>query len=309
MDKINFLLKENFPFSNETGNKLQKQNELLARLTAIGGDNYILSGCVDTEGVVSDGYIVIAGELLPFIGGVLKTDLIIVEERLTETAFGTDYPDAYVNRHVELADDGDYVFSEFKQVLNNVVLAAKLESSGGTPIGVTMGWAGFIDKVPEQFMLCDGRALKIEDYPELYAVIGGNYGVVGSTEFRLPNKGGKVDVGYNSGDSDYDAIGGIGGSKEVTLTEQNIPKHDHVNSGSAFNRLSAKASDLTSEGTIGAGVDDVNADEEYRISDMTTLLWDQSKVQAFGGDGSGITSSFDIRQPYFVEGKIIKVKN
>ena len=39
---------------------------------------------------------------------------------------------------------------------------------------------------PEGHMLCDGRALKIKDYPALYSLIGTEHGGDGVKEFGIP---------------------------------------------------------------------------------------------------------------------------
>lgn len=39
---------------------------------------------------------------------------------------------------------------------------------------------------------------------------------------------GKFPVGYHSADNDYNALGKVGGSKNVTLTKNQLPAHDHT---------------------------------------------------------------------------------
>lgn len=281
MDKINFLLKDNFPFSNKTADKLQEQNELLAKLTSIGGDNYIVSGCVDTGGVVSDGFIVVDGELLPFVGGALKTYLTIVETSEDVTAFGEEYPDAYINRHVELSDAGAYAFSDFTQVKTNQELFESIQVIQGTPPGVVEDWLGLLEKIPDNYMLCDGRALNKADYPELYDNIGTLHGSVGDSQFRLPDCGARFMVAYDNNFVDHDAIGKKGGSATVTLTEAQLPPH----------KIQVTAdSDYGGNGSVlalgGGGATDVTIDS----------------------DEVGSGDSIENRPPYITVAKIIKVK-
>ena len=42
------------------------------------------------------------------------------------------------------------------------------------------------DREPEGFLHCDGREVKVKDYPMLYAVIGSRFGGNGQESFRLP---------------------------------------------------------------------------------------------------------------------------
>jgi microcystin-dependent protein len=309
MDKINFLLKDNFPFTIKTANKLQSQSELLAKLTAIGGDNYILSGCVDTEDIVSNGYIVINGELLPFVGGDIKAKITIIEARETATAFGVDYPDAYVNRHAELSDTGDLIFVDYKQVVSNEELSSKIATIKGEPIGITQGWIGFLDKIPDNYMLCDGRTLKIVDYPELHEVIGTFFGAVGVTEFKLPNTMGKFRVAYNPNDSDYNEIGKTGGEKNTSLTVAQLPSHNH--SGSALSSGNHNHGiENGGDSEVGSGYlqGDSDAVGSSNLSNAYTKTTGQhTHTLSINNTGNG--DSHENRPPYFVQGEIIKVKN
>ncbi|MDO5970614.1 hypothetical protein Q4Q35_12425 [Flavivirga aquimarina] len=100
MDKINFAQQDSFPFTIKSADFMQNTMQLLSKMIALGGDNYVLSGCEeDNANNVTDGYVVIAGELIPFKGG-LKTDkIVIIEDRETVSAFEVNYTDAYVTRH------------------------------------------------------------------------------------------------------------------------------------------------------------------------------------------------------------------
>ena len=65
-------------------------------------------------------------------------------------------------------------------------------------------------------MICDGRAVSRSDYSELFAVIGTTYGSGdGSTTFNLPNLKGRVPVGKDSSQTEFDTIGETGGSKYI----------------------------------------------------------------------------------------------
>ena len=153
-------------------------------------------------------------------------------------------------------------------------------------------------------MLCDGRMLNILDYPELYQNIGTNFGAVGTTQFKLPDMRSKFVVGYNDTEIDYNVIGKQGGDKEVVLTKNQLPEHNHVPNNSLFDKFGAKASDLTGgAGTTGSSQDSSGATEEYRIGDMSDSLWDLASVQNVGQN-----QPHENRPPYFVEAFIIKVK-
>lgn len=82
------------------------------------------------------------------------------------------------------------------------------------------------DTVPENWLLCDGSAVSRTEYAKLFSVIGGNYGVGdGSTTFNLPNLRGRVAVGKDGTQTEFDNLGEKGGEKTHQLTLGELPKH------------------------------------------------------------------------------------
>ena len=55
----------------------------------------------------------------------------------------------------------------------------------------------------------------------------------GSTTFNLPGSKGKVPVGYNSSETEFNALGKTGGEKTHTLTIAEMPSHNHPQNVSA----------------------------------------------------------------------------
>jgi microcystin-dependent protein len=79
-----------------------------------------------------------------------------------------------------------------------------------------------------KWLLCEGQTLNTGSYPDLFALIGYNFGGAG-VNFNLPDKRGKFTAGFDSaGSAEYQTIGQGGGSNDVTLTNAQIPKHNHV---------------------------------------------------------------------------------
>lgn len=89
-----------------------------------------------------------------------------------------------------------------------------IKQNGATfPIGAIIEYPATTN-LPEGFLVCDGSAISRTAYAELFAIIGTTYGTGdGSTTFNLPNKKGRVSVGLNPNDTDFDTIGETGGSK------------------------------------------------------------------------------------------------
>jgi microcystin-dependent protein len=95
-----------------------------------------------------------------------------------------------------------------------------------TFIGQVLLFAG--DYAPKGWSICDGSLLNISDYPELFIVLGTTYGGDGITTFKLPDLRGRVAVGTGTGSGlTQRNSGDIGGSESNTLSENNLPAHDH----------------------------------------------------------------------------------
>jgi microcystin-dependent protein len=92
------------------------------------------------------------------------------------------------------------------------------------PSGVISQFAGSI--APGGYLLCTGQSLNRSDYPDLFSVIGYQYGGSG-TAFSIPNLENRVPVGKGL-DTEFNTLGEIGGDKTVTLTEAQMPSHTHI---------------------------------------------------------------------------------
>ena len=225
MDKINFTAKDNFPFSIDTANMMQNQTMLAAKMALLGGNNYILQGCIENNGVVSDGIIIINGELLPFEGGEMKSKITVSQTTKTLSAFNVDYPEAYIYKTAKFSDTGEYNWSDFVQVLTNKQIEDRINSLKGEETGFVKMWSGRIDRIPEDYRLCNGDIVTKEQYPELSWSLGKDQ----EQNFALPDLRKRFIVGYdNSVNSGYSEMWSTGGQETVTLTENQMPKHTHT---------------------------------------------------------------------------------
>lgn len=95
-----------------------------------------------------------------------------------------------------------------------------LEPSGDTlPIGAITQFGG--ETAPTNWLFCNGQAVSRTDYAELFSAIGTTYGDGdGSTTFNVPDFIGRVPVGLDEEDTNFDTLGETGGSKE-------LQRHNH----------------------------------------------------------------------------------
>jgi microcystin-dependent protein len=94
------------------------------------------------------------------------------------------------------------------------------------PTGAVTAFAGAT--APTNYLLCDGSAVSRTTYSELFTLISTTYGVGdGSTTFNVPNLKGRMPVGLDATQSEFDVRGETGGAKTVTLTSAEMPVHNH----------------------------------------------------------------------------------
>jgi microcystin-dependent protein len=133
----------------------------------------------------------------------------------------TNYNSAWVNNFVPSGGTAGQVLVKTDSVDYNTQWAVPV------PSGVISSFAG--SSVPIGYVLCDGQSLNTTTFANLFAVIGYTYGGSGSS-FLVPNLKGRVPVGIDAAQAEFNVRGETGGEKTVTLTASQIPTHSHPNS-------------------------------------------------------------------------------
>jgi len=99
--------------------------------------------------------------------------------------------------------------------------------------------------VPVGWIPCDGRQLLIQQYTVLYVILGSLYqpaGVpVSPTTFYVPDLRGVVPIGFNPAGPLNTIQGQKGGEETVTLTQTQIPSHNHNIQAEIFSHTSNPA--------------------------------------------------------------------
>ncbi len=194
MNKVLFNQTGGFPLETDTLDAMQQAYEMLQALGELAGNYAIIKGCEVNGSNVSDGIVYIEGEILPFQGGLLGSDVIIQEERTQRTFEDGQSRDVYINRYATFGSgSGAISWANFKRVF---------PLSSAVFIDEVRMYAGDLNNIPPGWYLCDGQN--------------------GTIDLRD-----RFIVGYNPNNPDYDQIGNTGGEKEVTLTVNEMPAHNH----------------------------------------------------------------------------------
>jgi microcystin-dependent protein len=165
-----------------------------------------------------------------------------------------------------------------------------------TPAGQVTMYAGA--STPSGWLLCDGSAVSRTTYAALFSVISTLYGSGnGSTTFNLPNLKGRVPVGRDAGQTEFDVLGEAGGEKSHLLTaaESGLRGHSHQLPLAATAGVSG-AADMAARG--------------YGSNDPGFRTGDTAASPAYGSAVVGAipaASAHNNLQPYLTLNYIIKI--
>ena len=120
---------------------------------------------------------------------------------------------------------------------SNVIDSGGTPAGGTMPIGTLLPYAGTTSPDTNVYLLCDGQAVSRTTYADLFTVVSTTFGVGdGSTTFNVPDLRGRIPMGLDNlggtpanrvTDANADSLGGALGSQDHTLTEAELPSHDH----------------------------------------------------------------------------------
>jgi microcystin-dependent protein len=157
-------------------------------------------------------------------------------------------------------------------------------------IGEIRMFAGIF--APAGWAFCDGSLMPISENDALFTLLGTTFGGDGQETFGLPDLQGRVPMHGGNGHT----LGELGGSETVTLTNQQMPAHQHVAVGSTDPAASSSPQDrvLASLPATGARAA-YGTDLPYGALDPTSL------------SPAGGSQPHDNLQPYTVISFIISL--
>ncbi len=130
---------------------------------------------------------------------------------------------------------------------------------------------------PQGWSFCDGQLLSIQNYQALYALVGTSYGGDGVNTFAKPDFRGRLPIGDQQGTGlSNRVVGQAIGHETVTLTETQLPAHQHQ---VVVSTTAANMSQVTAN-LIGGGLHYVSAGE----TSFTEGAMEAGTIGATGGN-------------------------
>lgn len=202
--------------------------------------------------------------------------LIIVNGALSELLKAENFEQFGSITPEEVADRFETMFFEFRDS----------ECEVAVPVGSIVMWTEVIP--PSRWLLCDGGAVAIADYPELYALWGDKYGGT-ETQFGLPDMEDYSPMGAG-GNVDLD---GTAGAINHTLTTDEMPSHTH----SVTDPGHIHAISLRGSGTAGGANNRANAPTQTTLS--SNLATDSATTGITATNSEGQSNPHNNLSPVF----------
>lgn len=204
MNKSNFNQTGGYPLKTERLQELQTAYSIFNSLGALAGNLTIISGCTVAGSNAGDGFVYIGGELYEFKGGAFDANstVIIVEEAVNRGFKNGVVKQVHTIRYATFGTaDISWPWADFKRVYPMATMMARLE---------------ILEEKSAVFQAGGGMVLWNKPANQIPA---------GWQE--VLNWRGRIPVGLDPIQSEFDEIGEIGGAKNKTLSINEIPSHTH----------------------------------------------------------------------------------
>jgi len=160
-----------------------------------------------------------------------------------------------------------------------------------TPTGVVLPFAGLT--APTGWLFCDGSEVLVSDYPELFDIIGYQFGdittLLGLGTFKLPDMRGRMALAMDSMNNG------------VTVPSKLDPTQQISTGGGSANRVTDAAADIVGQGAgvekkliasdeIPDHVHNMQGNDDNQYYAFRNVPGDPSDTNAISGEGSTVTA-------------------
>jgi hypothetical protein len=209
MNKLEVNQVGGFPLTTRILDELQKAYTIFNALGAIVGEITIISGCTVTGSNVSDGVVFINGEVLEFRGGLAQTKVIIKQDVENLTFQNGNANPVIKTRYVAFGSGvGAIDWVDFKRgYLTKDIAEALADKVDNTTLNALQLKITQLEKKTAVFQTGGGMVLWQKPVNQI---------PVGWQE--VVDWRGRMPIGWNPDDTDFDTIGEAGGAKSAVVS-------------------------------------------------------------------------------------------
>jgi microcystin-dependent protein len=186
-----------------------------------------------------------------------------------------------------IAEGDSFVVQRGSQGLKKITKQSLFTAIPVTPTGVVLPFAGLV--APSGWLLCDGSEVLISNYPELFDIIGYQFGdittLLGLGSFKLPDMRGRMPLAMDSMNNG------------ITVPSKLDPTQQISTGGGAANRVTDPVADIVGQGAgvekkliatneIPDHVHDLIGNDNNKYYAFRNVPGDPSDTNAISGEGS-----------------------
>jgi microcystin-dependent protein len=186
-----------------------------------------------------------------------------------------------------IAEGDSFVVQRGAEGLKKITKQSLFTAIPVTPTGVVLPFAGLV--APSGWLLCDGSEVLISNYPELFDIIGYQFGdittLLGLGSFKLPDMRGRMPLAMDSMNNG------------ITVPSKLDPTQQISTGGGAANRVTDPVADIVGQGAgvekkliatneIPDHVHDLIGNDNNKYYAFRNVPGDPSDTNAISGEGS-----------------------
>ncbi|MCV9929531.1 hypothetical protein OIU83_17855 [Flavobacterium sp. LS1R49] len=209
-----------YPLTTERLQELQTTFEIFNAFGSLAGNFTIIEGCNLVGTTVQNGCIFLNGELLEFKkADVTPTSAVIIVETAVIRPFQTGLPkQIYTKRHATFGTaDISYPWTSFKRPMETKEIQEALDrKQDKTSSGDLLARIEILEKKNAIFQV--GGGMLLWNKPANQIPLGWR---------EVINWEGRIPVGFDPKDIDFNYVGKVGGLKNKRLSKEEMPAHKH----------------------------------------------------------------------------------
>lgn len=219
MNIINFQQSVGFPLETDLLNEMQNSWSIFNDLGNIVGAIAIISGCEVIGSTVTDGVVFVNNEVLEFKGGNIQNTVVIKQQAYSREFEDGNYNEVLYKRYVTFgnASVDQYNWVDFKRGLKTSEIQTLIDAKANQSVIASITTR--LDELElKNAVFSSGGGMVLWQKP---------VGTIPSGWAEVVDWRGRLPVGLDATQNEFNAVGKEGGAKTVTLTKENIPEHDH----------------------------------------------------------------------------------